>query len=160
MSRVARRKKPKTIGRPSNYRPEYASQAAMLCLRGATDAELARQFDVSEVTINAWKKKHPDFLKSLKAGKEEADAKVAASLYRRAIGTDRVPADVTACIFWLKNRRPAEWRDRQAIEHTGRDGAPIEVRVDELRNRISSRITGIASRMGTPAERLSSNGKS
>jgi hypothetical protein len=24
---------------------------------------------------------------------------------------EHVPPDVTACIFWLKNRDPAHWRD-------------------------------------------------
>jgi len=28
------------------------------------------------------------------------------------------PANVTACIFWLKNRLPAEWRDRREEHHT------------------------------------------
>jgi hypothetical protein len=34
-----------------------------------------------------------------------------------------VPADVTAQIFWLKNRQPKDWRDRREI--TGADGAPL-----------------------------------
>jgi len=25
--------------------------------------------------------------------------------------------DVTACIFWLKNRDPQRWRDSQKLEH-------------------------------------------
>lgn len=35
------------------------------------------------------------------------------------------PPDTTACIFWLKNRKKDEWRDRQ--EHTGADGGPIQL---------------------------------
>jgi hypothetical protein len=30
---------------------------------------------------------------------------------------EHVPADVTACIFWLKNRDPQHWRDNQQMEH-------------------------------------------
>lgn len=30
-----------------------------------------------------------------------------------------VPPDTTAQIFWLKNRRPEQWRDKQDIEHSG-----------------------------------------
>jgi hypothetical protein len=30
--------------------------------------------------------------------------------------TEHVPPDVTACIFWLKNRRPSEWRDVQNVD--------------------------------------------
>ncbi|HLS07388.1 MAG TPA: hypothetical protein VK079_05485, partial [Bacillota bacterium] len=33
--------------------------------------------------------------------------------------TKEVQPDTTAQIFWLKNRKPAEWRDKQEIEHTG-----------------------------------------
>jgi hypothetical protein len=30
---------------------------------------------------------------------------------------EHVPPDVTACIFWLKNRDPQHWRDSQQLEH-------------------------------------------
>ena len=128
-------------GRPSSFRPEYPEQAFKLCLLGATDVELARFFEVAEATISNWKNAHPEFLEALKEGKEQADAKVAQSLYHRALGyshsavkivadaktgaehivpyTERFPPDTTACIFWLKNRRPDMWRDKQTHEHSG-----------------------------------------
>lgn len=127
-------------GRPSKYKPEYAEQAYKLCLLGAKDKEIADFFGVDEATINRWKDRYPEFCESLKAGKEDADAKVAQSLYHRAIGyehpeiitatfkgkiTDTMevvkhyPPDPTAAIFWLKNRQSAKWRDRQEIEHSG-----------------------------------------
>ena len=77
-------------------------------------------------------------IKSLKAGKADADDRVERSLYSRAVGysfnsekifcnkdgevtrvpiVEHVPPDVTAQIFWLKNRKPSEWRDVQNIEH-------------------------------------------
>ena len=58
------------MGRPTKYKAEYAEQAAKLCALGAVDAQLADFFGVSEPTINAWKDKHPAFLKSLKESKE------------------------------------------------------------------------------------------
>lgn len=126
-------------GRPSAYKPEYIPQARMLCKLGAIDKDLAEFFGVSEQTINAWKNKYPEFLDALKEAKDEADSKVEKSLYKRALGykhkEDKIfnnngsplvvptikqyPPDVTACIFWLKNRKPEEWRDRQEIEHSG-----------------------------------------
>ena len=134
------------VGRPSSYRPEFAEQARKLCLLGATDAQLGEFFGVSEVTINAWKTAHPEFLKSLKDGKEKADALVAHSLYHRALGykhdavkiiavargdnqgssveqvpyTEHYAPDTTAAIFWLKNRRPDLWRDKTETEHSGK----------------------------------------
>lgn len=73
-------------GRPSSYKEEYNEQAYDMCMLGYTDEALGKYFGVSEVTINSWKNKHPNFLKALKEGKELADAKVAKSLFKRAIG--------------------------------------------------------------------------
>ena len=107
------------VGRPSSYKPEYAERAHDLCLLGATDDDLARSFGVSDRTINTWKADFPEFLLSLNAGREVADAKVAKSLYRLALD-----GNVTAMIFWLKNRRKRDWRDKHEIEQTG-DNAPV-----------------------------------
>lgn len=125
-------------GRPTAYLPAYAEQARRLAMLGLTDVEMAEFFGVSERTLNTWKKAHPDFLQSLKAGKIEADTHVAAGLYQSAIGghivtetreqeapdgsitrtteTKQVPPNVTAQVFWLKNRQPARWRDKQEIQ--------------------------------------------
>lgn len=127
------------MARPSSYKPEFAEQARKLCLLGATDAELADFFGVSEQTLNNWKTAHPAFLESLKMGKAQADADVADRLYQRAMGyshlaekilvvagtvqreqyTEHYPPDTTAAIFWLKNRKKAAWRDKQDVEHSG-----------------------------------------
>lgn len=129
---MAEHEKKNPRGRPTAYKPEYAEQAFRLCLLGATDDDLAKFFHVSVTTIDNWKVAHSDFLVSLKAGKEDADALVAKSLFKRAIGhtvpetkvfnnqgeilthevEKHIPADTTAAIFWLKNRQPAKWRDR------------------------------------------------
>jgi hypothetical protein len=125
------------MARPSKYKTEYADLALNYCLLGATDQDLARFFEVDEKTINTWKQEHPEFLQSLKEGKYQADAKVAKSLYDRACGmevkenvldkrgektlttTKYIPPDPTSAIFWLKNRRSMDWRDKQEIKHEG-----------------------------------------
>lgn len=136
-------------GRPSSYRAEYAQQAAKLCRLGATDKDLASFFEVDEATINRWKITHPEFCESLREGKAIADAEVAEKLFRRATGyehkavkivadaktgaehqveyVERYPPDTTACIFWLKNRRPDLWRDRIDNTHSGPNGGPLAV---------------------------------
>lgn len=127
-------------GRPTDYKEEYNKLAENYSLLGATDKVMAGYFGVSEVTLNAWKKKHPEFLKSLKRGKEEADANVSNALYNRALGyshpdtkfasfegqitdekeyTKHLPPDTTACIFWLKNRQRETWKDKHEVEHSG-----------------------------------------
>jgi hypothetical protein len=126
-------------GRPTSYNSAtYPKRAYNLSLLGLTDAEIATHFEVTEQTINNWKKEHEEFSLALKAGKEEADAKVAKSLYRRALGyshkavkivadaktgsehvvpyTEHYPPDTTAAIFWLKNRKSSLWRDKQVVE--------------------------------------------
>lgn len=135
------------MGRPSKFDPAKCAQAEKLCKLGATDAELADFFEVDERTLNRWKVEHAEFRQALKKGKELADAEVGERLFQRATGyshpdvhitnyqgvitqthiTKHYAPDTTACIFWLKNRRPDLWRDR--VEHTGRDGGPMEHKV-------------------------------
>lgn len=127
-------------GRPTKYKPEYAEQAAKLCKLGATDAQLADFFDVAVSTIALWKVQHKEFSDAIKVPKAEADERVEQSLFRRATGYEcdevdirvvngevvqtkirkHYPPDPTAMIFWLKNRSPKEWRDKQEVEHSGR----------------------------------------
>lgn len=73
-------------GRPTEYKSEYCVQVEKLCKLGATDKEIADFFEVSEQTINTWKSEFPEFLESIKAGKDLADANVADRLYQRAMG--------------------------------------------------------------------------
>jgi hypothetical protein len=125
------------LGRPTKYKEEYDLQAYKLCLLGHTDKELANFFEVDESTINNWKLDYPNFFESIKKGKEIADADVTDSLFKRATGynapdtdikmfegqiikTDLVkhyPPDPTAMIFWLKNRQPKKWRDKQEVDN-------------------------------------------
>jgi hypothetical protein len=136
------------MGRPTSYRAEYATQALKLCKLGLTDKELSEYFEVSEQTLNAWKKAHPAFLESLKGGKTLADAEVASKLFHRATGYEHqdtdirvvngeivqtqiikhYPPDTTAAIFWLKNRQPAKWRDKP-VESDPDDAVPMRVEV-------------------------------
>lgn len=139
------------MGRPSKFKPEMIEQARKLATLGATDREIAAFFDISEMTLNRWKHENAEFCESLKVGKAQSDARVEQSLYRKAIGytfdgekvfqfqgqivrapvTEHVPPDTTACIFWLKNRRPEEWRDKVDHEHAGKDGGAIELNLTD-----------------------------
>lgn len=74
------------MGRPPLYKSEFALQAFNYCLLGATDADLAIFFEVQESTVNNWKNKYPDFLESIKKGKDLADAEIARRLFDRAKG--------------------------------------------------------------------------
>ncbi len=97
---------------------------------GLTDKQIAKNIGVSEQTLNVWKKTYPSFFESLKKGKEVVDIEVENALLKRALGyryyevtiedgletkrvTKEVQPDTTAQIFWLKNRCPDKWRDKQ-----------------------------------------------
>lgn len=129
------------LGRPTDYKPEYAEQATKLCRLGATDMELADFFDVDVRTIYRWKNTREDFCQAVTCGKEAADDRVERALYNRAVGysheavkifmpagatapvyapyVEHVPPDPSAAFNWLKNRRKEVWRDKQEVEHTG-----------------------------------------
>lgn len=110
---------------------------------GLTDEQIAEKMGIGVTTLYEYKKKYPEFLKALKKGKEIVDRKVESVLLKRALGyetqevkrelvlnkeigqkeimitevkTKEVQPDTTAQIFWLKNRKPDEWRDKQDIE--------------------------------------------
>lgn len=134
------------MSRPEKWKDEFLHIAREVCLLGATDQELADVLQVSVRTISYWRAKRPEFAAALKAGKDEADERVERSLYQRAIGYEqdevkifmpagadepvyapyraKVAPDTTAAIFWLKNRRSKDWRDKQEVEHSG--GVKVE----------------------------------
>jgi len=111
---------------------------------GLSDEQIAKNIGISTSTLYEWKKKYSEFSEALKKGKEVIDRQVENALLKRALGYEyeevkqiiekddngkdrkriekiikHVAPDVTAQIFWLKNRKPQEWRDKQQIEHSG-----------------------------------------
>jgi hypothetical protein len=73
-------------GTGTAYRREFARVALGAALLGATAADLAGLFDVSEQTIRNWRAAHPAFRKAFEEGSQYADANVATSFYRRCVG--------------------------------------------------------------------------
>lgn len=108
-------------GRPSDYLPEYADQAAKLSRLGAIDADLAEFFEVSEVTINAWKKAHPKFLKSIKSGKALVDRDIAERLIERASGSE-----------WIEQKEVKLKRKNTRFDDKGKKIETVEEEVIEV----------------------------
>jgi hypothetical protein len=131
--------KPRSIamagGRPTTYKPENAEIASQACMLGATNDTLAKRFEVCRRTIDNWIATIPEFSDAVQQGREVADAAVVSALFARATGmeqkmtkafchrgqpvtanyTVQLPPDVRACIFWLRNRRPGEWRENRPL---------------------------------------------
>ena len=113
-------------------------QAAAYFYAGIDEASMAQAFDVAPEKFRSLCRKHPDLARAVSCGK--LDDPVEEALLRRAIGfrqtetvcedivdkssgestgnckkktvTKDVPPDVRALLFWLKNRRPERWREK------------------------------------------------
>lgn len=137
-------------GRPPKYQASFSEQAKKLCDLGATNVDLADFFGVNIRTVDRWLAEHEEFCRAVNETRAFSDERVERRLYERAMGyafdsekvmavkgevvrvptREHVPPDVTAMIFWLKNRRPKDWRDKREL--SGPDGGPIqtETRLD------------------------------
>ncbi|MBE6758841.1 MAG: helix-turn-helix domain-containing protein [Ruminococcaceae bacterium] len=117
--------------------PDGLTQLKAWARDGLTDEEIATKCGICRDTLYEWKKRFPDISDALKKGKDAADIEVENALFKRATGytvvetrveyefgveikrveiTKEVPGDVGAQCFWLKNRRPDKWRDKQQVE--------------------------------------------
>lgn len=135
--------------RKNKYRTHVApflKEIGQMAADGATEAEIAAKLRVAYSTFKGYKHKHRELQEVLLTSKELADLNVEAALYRRAEGyktrevtrerrlnrqtgeyelietkvvEKEVPPDTTAIQFWLKNRKPEEWREHQSIAIAG-----------------------------------------
>ncbi len=120
---------------------------------GLTDEQISHNIGIHPSTLYEWQKKYPEIGEALKKGKEVVDREVENALLKRALGYEyeevkqiiekdemgkdrkriektikRVIPDVTAQIFWLKNRKPNEWRDKRDVSVDG----TIDTKVSKL----------------------------
>ena len=125
---------------------------------GLTDEQIAHNIGIVPSTLYEWQKKYPKISESLKRGKEVIDRQVENALLKRALGyeyeevktyieetdgkkkkkiektTKQVVPDTTAQIFWLKNRKPVEWRDRREIDTTESELKKLDELIEGLDN--------------------------
>jgi len=106
----------KKAGRPSKWKEEYIDLVYKLCLLGLRDSDLAKLFDVSEQTLDTWKKQHPLFFESIKNGRVIADGEVVVSFRQRANGYRWTEQQAIKCrdIEYKDGKRIAE-RERVEI---------------------------------------------
>jgi len=108
--------------------PEGITRLEDWARNGLTDELIARNIGINVGTLYDWKKKYPEISESLKKGKEVVDAMVESALLNNALS-----GDTTAQVFWLKNRRPEKWREKNNIEVTTNANPFDGMSVEELR---------------------------
>ncbi len=131
---------PKKIGRPSVVDERLKGIIIRMAEKGQTMQEIANVVKISKQTLYNALGKDGAFLDALKKSTSLANDLVEASLFRRATGYSHTavkifydkntgkcvehkyteiyaPSEVAA-IFWLKNRDPERWREKQEIDLT------------------------------------------
>lgn len=146
------------MARPSSYDPADNIRVQGWARDGLTNEQIAANLDINIDTLYEWRKRYPEFAEALKKSREVADREIENALFRNATGYDteeqtltksgdvvavtkHVPPNVTAQIFWLKNRKPQDWRDRREIEHSGDAEKPVRM---EVKASVEPYLAGIA----------------
>ena len=154
---------------------EWLTKEGLLRLQGwardgLTDEQIATNMGISAATLYNWKRDHLEIFEALKEGKEVVDRQVENALLKSALGYmydevteerrddelvvtkvvhKEVQPNTTAQIFWLKNRKRAEWRDRVENAITGADGGAVKVEtltesdVDKRIKELESKLKGL-----------------
>lgn len=131
------------MARPSKYESHVKPKLNLVeswARDGLVDEQIAHNLGINVSTLYDYKNKYPEFTEALKNGKDDIDVQVENALLKRALGytyvevtkeltdagmvetkrvTKEVQPDTTAQIFWLKNRRPQSWRDKQDLDVSG-----------------------------------------
>lgn len=94
---------------------------------GLTNEQIASNMDIVVSTLWEWRKKSSKISNALKIGKEEADLQVENALHKAAL-----EGNTTAMIFWLKNRKPENWRDKIQQEITTESAVKLVIDNNEL----------------------------
>lgn len=97
---------------------------------GLTFEQIAHNIGINVTTLRDWRKKEPTISAILKKGREVVDYEVENALLKSAL-----EGNTTAQIFWLKNRKKMQWRDKVEYENTGENkNGVIEDLVEALKN--------------------------
>lgn len=101
--------------------PENRIRIQGWCRDGLIDKQIYKNMGISRTTFYKWKSENSDFADLLKRGKDIADREVENALFKSATGfmgpDDKYyPPNTTAQIFWLKNRKQDDWRDKRETD--------------------------------------------
>lgn len=109
------------MARPKKELPDLG-QIEALASKGLNEEQIASALGISYSTLRRHKASNEQFQAALKKGKALGISDVSSALYDAAVG-----GNVTAMIFYLKNRAPDSWRDKP--DPTNDDDPPPSVQV-------------------------------
>ena len=159
---------------PGKYRPKYAELAYKMAQLGTSHKRIAWILEISESTFYEWQERHAGFKIALKAGMDLADANVANSVYRGAVGYShpheeikvigeevvRVPTmkhyppNPHLATFWLKNRQPELWKEKVEIVEKPTIALVDKEAMRDMYQAVLEEAATIQARMSGRAERL------
>ncbi len=129
-------KKPEQRPNGPKFDPSFIERIENYAHLGLSEEEMAHCLGVSYKSFNQWKVKIPAVGEAIKRGGPDATAHVARTMYLNAIGfehdeekifcnaagdvtrvmtTKKYPPNHVSGIFYLKNKDPARWKDRQEL---------------------------------------------
>lgn len=143
----AKKKSTRPVGRPPKYKKWLTErglqQITAWAREGLYDYQVAKKMGIGRSTFSEWLLEYTELVEALEEGRDYADRQIENALYKSAMGYEYVEEtevnvgkgkmeidkrviktqapSVNAQIFWLKNRQPDRWRDKQEIDnkHSG-----------------------------------------
>ena len=95
---------------------------------GLSQQQIADNLGIGLSTLKKYRKKSVAIRAALKKGREVSDYHVENALYNAAIN-----GNVQAMIFWLKNRKPQQWKDKQEHSQSELQKQELELRERKLK---------------------------
>ena len=118
----------KPVGRPTKYDPAFCDQVVAMGNEGKSKAEMAAELGVAYSNFDTWQKVYPEFQEAVKEAIRASQAWWEKQGRLATFGKIK-GFNATSYIFQMKNRFRADWRDSQAHELSGPDGAPIQAEI-------------------------------
>lgn len=132
------------MARKTVYDDSFPLLAEQYAREGMIDKEIWAKLGIARNTFYRFQNEYKEFREAIKRGKRPVDVEVEKALFKRAVGFEyeektieteigddgqprpskikttkkMVPPDVGAIAFWLKNRRPERWREKQEVDVT------------------------------------------
>lgn len=146
-------------GRKGKYE-EWLTDEGLLKIQGwardgLNNEQIAHNMGINVCTLYDWQIKYAKLSEALKKGKEVVDREVENAMIKSALGyyydeevfvelsngkTEKrtikkyAQPNATAQFFWLKNRKPQDWRDKREVEVSGSLG--ISDAISKARERL------------------------